>query len=158
MKHTYGVLLALIVTFVTSFVPARSALAGPEAGGGGGGGGTIEVYLTVKPQDPRGKSPNDAPTIEATVIGGPNAPLDKFTLTEPTAKIPVALKATGKKEFTQGTETIAIALVINGQEVWIGNDDIEQEENPAGVPNPARYLGVLKGLKQALQAVPFQSA
>ena len=115
-------------------------------------GGSVEVWLNVRPQEPGSKTADDAPNIEATVIGGPTLPVEKFSLTEPSAKPPVAVKATGLKPFTAGSETIAIAFVFNGQEVWIGNDDYEAEESPA------RHLGVLKGMKQALQAVPFATA
>ncbi len=121
-------------------------------GGGGGGGGSIEIQLSTKAQDPNGKTKDDAPTIEATIIGGPNVPLDQFTISEANAKVPLSIKASGKHDYNQGTDTVAIALVINGQEIWIGNDDIVEESNPS------RYLGVLKGLKTALQNVPFSTA
>lgn len=115
-------------------------------------GGSIEVFLSVKTPDPTSKAKDDAPSIEATIVGGPTVPVEKFTLTDSTAKPPVSLKATSLRPFTAGSETVAIAFVINGQEVWIGNDDIEAEESPA------RHLGILKNLKQALQTVPFATA
>ncbi len=115
-------------------------------------GSTIEVQPSVRPQEAGSKTADDAPNIEITVIGGPTVPLEKFTLTEPTAKPPVSIKASGLKPFAAGSETIAIAFVFNGQEVWIGNDDYEAEESPA------RHLGVLKNMKQALQTVPFSNA
>lgn len=111
--------------------------------------GQIEVFLQVRPQEPGTPTKDDAPMIEATVVGGPTLTQDKFVLTEPSARPPVIVKAASLRGFTAGTETIAIALVINGQEVWIGNDDIEPEDSPS------RYLGILKSLKTALQEVPF---
>ena len=36
-----------------------------------------------------------------------------------------------KREYTEGTDTISIALVINGQEIWIGNEDVRAR--PRGV-------------------------
>jgi hypothetical protein len=114
--------------------------------------GQVEVFLQVKAQEAGTATANDAPMIEATVVGGANIPQDKFLLTEPTAKPPVVVKAMSKRDFSQGSETIAVALVINGQEVWIGNDDIEPEDSPS------RYLGILKSLKTALQEVPFATA
>ncbi|MGE0400304.1 MAG: FHA domain-containing protein [Kofleriaceae bacterium] len=114
--------------------------------------GQVEVFLQVKPQEAGTATANDAPMIEATVVGGANLPIDKFLLTEPTAKPPVIIKASSKRDFNSGGETIAVALVINGQEVWIGNDDIEPEDSPS------RYLGILKNLKTALQEVPFATA
>ncbi len=115
-------------------------------------GGQIEVFLTVKTPDPNSKAKDDAPTIEATIVGGPTVPVEKFVITDPSAKPPVTLKASALRPYTAGTETIAVAFVINGQEVWIGNDEIEAEESPA------RHLGILKNLKQALQTVPFATA
>ncbi len=113
-------------------------------------GGQIEVFLSVKTPDP---NKDDAPTVEATIVGGPTVPVTEFLLIDPNAKPqPVSLKASSLRPYTAGTETIAVAFVINGQEVWIGNDDLEPEESPA------RHLGILKNLKQALQTVPFATA
>jgi uncharacterized protein YegL len=153
-------LVAFLVALVASltFVPRIGAQ--PASGASGG---NVEVYLTVKPPNPNDpKSKDEAPGIEATIINGPNTTLDKFLITEPTAKKPYQLKAATKREFTQGTETLALALVINGQEIWIGNDDVEPEIDPLDPqqlrPNPARVPGILKPLKTALQAVPFATA
>src|SRR4051812_13773445 len=115
-------------------------------------GGQIEVQLSVKTQDPASKTKDDAPMIEATVIGGPGLPMEKFSLTDTTAKPPVTVKASALRPYTAGTETVAFAFVFNGQEVWIGNDDYEGEESSA------RHLGILKNLKQALQTVSFANA
>src|SRR4051794_28370845 len=71
---------------------------------------TAEVMLTVKPPDKNNpKTKDDAPQVEATVIGAPNLPLDKFSLREDGSKQPVELKPTQKRDFTQGTEKLAIA-------------------------------------------------
>jgi hypothetical protein len=111
----------------------------------------LKVHLQVKQQDPTSKTKNDAPMIEATVIDGPNVPLEKFSLFEPGAKVPVAMKAINKREYTEGTDTIAIALVINGQEIWIGNDKVE--------PDPAaQYAGVLENLASAIDRLKLGEA
>ena len=112
----------------------------------------LKVHLQVKPQDPAdAKHKGDAPNIEATVIDGPNVPLDKFTLFEANAKNPVNLKAIAKREYTEGTDTIAIALVLNGQEIWIGNEEVE--------PDPAaQYQGVLKNLEAAIDRLKLGEA
>ncbi len=115
-------------------------------------GGAVEVFLSVKTPDPNSKAKDDAPQIEATVVGGPTVPVEKFVLVDPSAKPPVTIKASALRPYTAGTEAIAVAFVINGQEVWIGNDELEPEESPA------RHLGILKNLKQALQTVPFATA
>jgi hypothetical protein len=111
----------------------------------------IKLHLQVKQQDPTSKTKNDAPNIEATIVDGPNVPLDKFSLSDPSAKAPVALKAINKREYTEGTDTIAIALVINGQEIWIGNDKVEQD--PA-----AQYQGVLENLTAAIDRLKLGEA
>ena len=111
----------------------------------------LKVHLSVKQQDPAGKNKNDAPMIEATIIDGPNVPLDKFSIFEANARVPVSLKAISKREYTEGTDTIAIALVINGQEIWIGNEDVE--------PDPAaQYQGVLKNLTSAIDRLKLGEA
>jgi len=112
----------------------------------------IKVHLQVKPADPADpKQKNNAPSIEATIIGGPNTPIEKITLSEPGAKTPATMKAISKREYTQGTDTIAIGLVINGQEIWIGNEDVEPDE-------AARYAGVLKNLTSAVDRLKLGEA
>jgi hypothetical protein len=113
----------------------------------------IEVRMEVKPPDRNNpKTKDDAPQIEATVIGAPNLPGDKFTLREEGSKQPVELKPTSKREYTQGTEKLAIAIVMNGWEIWIGNDDVLPEGDPS------RFPGVLKSLEAALDKVVFKDA
>jgi len=128
------------------------AIGDPAKDSGGGGNSNIEVFLTVKPQDPQGKKKDQAPDIEATVIGAPPLDKEKFALYDQNQKPPVIIKATNLVPYLKGKETLALALVINGQEVWIGNDEIEGEDSPY------RHLGILKGLKQGLQSVPFATA
>jgi FHA domain-containing protein len=113
----------------------------------------VEVRLEVKPPDHNNpKTKDDAPQIEATVIGAPNLPAEKFTLREEGAKQPVELKPTSYRPYTQGTEKLAIAIVMNGWEIWIGNDDILPEGDPS------RFPGVLKSLEAALDKVSFKDA
>jgi hypothetical protein len=112
----------------------------------------IEVRLEVKPPDPGNpKTKGDAPQVEATVIGAPNFPAEKFTLRED-IKQAVELKAVSKRDYAQGTEKLAVALVMNGWEIWIGNDDVL----PDG--DPSRFPGVLKSLEAALDKVSFKDA
>jgi hypothetical protein len=113
----------------------------------------IEVRMEVKPPDRNNpKTKDDAPQIEATVIGAPNLPGEKFTLREDGSKQPVELKPMSKREYAQGTEKLAIAIVMNGWEIWIGNDDVL----PDG--DPSRFPGVLKSLEAALDKVSFKDA
>jgi uncharacterized protein YegL len=155
--------ISSLVAFLVALVAFIPRLGAQPAGGSGPSGGNVEVYLTVKPPNPNDpKAKDQPPGIEATIINGPNTTLDKFVIEEPTAKKPFQLKPTAKREFTQGNETLAVALVVNGQELWIGNDDVEPEIDPGDPqglrPNPARVTGILKPLKTALQAVPFATA
>jgi hypothetical protein len=113
----------------------------------------VEVRLEVKPPDRNNaKTKDDAPAIEATVIGAPNLPGEKFTLREDGAKQPIELKPMSKRDYTQGTEKLAIAIVMNGWEIWIGNDDVL----PDG--DPSRFPGVLKSLEAALDKLQFKEA
>jgi hypothetical protein len=116
-------------------------------------GSSIEVLMQVKPPDKLNpKTKDDAPQIEATVIGAPNLPADKFTLREEGAKQPVEIHATQKREYNQGNEKLAVAIVMNGWEIWIGNDKLLQDDDPS------KYPGVLEALEQALDKVDFKSA
>jgi hypothetical protein len=116
-------------------------------------GSNIEVLMQVKPPDKNNaKTKDDAPQIEATVIGAPNLPTEKFTLREEGAKQPVELKPLSKREYNQGTEKLAIAIVMNGWEIWIGNDKVLPEDDPS------RYPGVLEAFEGALDKVNFKEA
>jgi hypothetical protein len=131
----------LLVLFSLVFGTARFAHAGD-----------VEVTFQVRPADPTDpKQKGKAPFIDATVAGGPNVPLDKFSLSTTHKNQKVSLKPDKLRSYTEGTETIAIALVINGQWVWIGNDDYEQDEN-------AKYAGVLKNLQGAIDKLQLGNA
>ena len=131
LRHL-GLGLAVAIAGVVASAPRVAHAEGPE------------VYLTVKTPDAKDvKNKDRAPTIEATVKNGPNAPLEKFSISEPNAKVPVIIKASALRPYTEGTVTIAIGFVINGQEIRIGNDDVEQDDN-------AKRAGVLKNLEAAL--------
>jgi hypothetical protein len=79
------------------------------------------------------------PRLLATVDGGPRVPVKSITLGVDGASMP----AQAVVDYSVGSEPIAIALVVNGQEIWMGNDDIEIDE-------AARYPGVLNGLRHAI--------
>ena len=145
-------LLGFVATAHAQNPPAGGGGAAPTGGGGGGGTGQIEVYMQVKPPDPADpKQRGKAPKIEATIIGGPKVPVDKYSINTQVGAQKVSLKAEKLREYIEGNETIAIALVINGQEIWIGNDDYEQDEN-------AKYAGVLKNLSQAIDKLQLGTA
>jgi hypothetical protein len=135
----------LLVWF--AFVLAYAHTARADEGG-------VEVYLEVKAADPKDpKAKDNAPAIQATVIHAPGGiPQDKFTLYEPGAKQKIEIKPTSMRGYTEGGETIAIAFVMLGWEIWIGNDDLLPEDDPS------RYPGVLKALEQALDGVKFNES
>jgi len=135
----------LLLLFVAMFAQVRSVRA--DEGG-------VEVYLEVKSLDPKDpKFKEQAPQIQATVIHAPGGiPMDKFTLYEPGAKQKIEIKPSAMHGYTEGTETISIAFVMLGWEIWIGNDDLLPEDDPS------RYPGVLKALEQALDGVKFNES
>lgn len=116
-------------------------------------GADVEVQLTVKPPDPSNpKTKGDAPQIEATVIGAPNLTVDKFFLVDKSAKPPFEIKAASKRGFNQGTETLAVAIVMLGWEMWIGNTSYRPEGDLT------REKGVLIDLQAALDKLNFKEA
>jgi hypothetical protein len=135
-KHALNVLTIAVIAAV-----ARPTLADTPASSGN----TAEIYMTVKGRDP--KDPKDkgkAPGIEVTVVGGPTAPVDKFSISTTNKTTKVTMKAEKLRPYSEGTETIAIALVINGQMIWIGSDEIPD------IDDNSKYPGVLKNLEQAI--------
>jgi hypothetical protein len=117
------------------------------------GTGDIEVQYTIKPPDPSNpKIKDDAPQIEATVIGAPNLTADKFLLIDKSVKPPVEMKATSKRGFLQGTETLAVAIVMLSWEMWVGNSSYREENDLT------RVQGVLEPLKAALDKLNFKEA
>jgi hypothetical protein len=110
----------------------------------------------AKEVDGNAKTTDDIPLIEATVIGAQKLDaLDKWTLIDKTAKPPVELKAIKRLPFTKGNEPIAVAIVMNGWEMWIGND---KEVPSITEDNPSRYKGVLIELRAALDKLDFKNA
>ncbi len=137
--------LALFFAFGVAMFATRTARAEGSAGGN-----TELINPQVKVSDDP-KKKDEAPTIEVTVVHGPNVPVDKFSISTTVNQQKVTLKAEKKREYTEGKETIAIALVINGQEIWIGNDEVETDEN-------AKYAGVLKNLEAAIDKLQLGNA
>jgi FHA domain len=114
----------------------------------------IEVQLQVQPPDPADpKKKGQAPQVLVTVIGAPNLTADKFSL-RPEEKLakPVELKPLSKRDFIQGAEPLAMVIILEGWEIWIGNEDYVPEDDPS------RYPGILKSLQQALDKVNFKEA
>ena len=124
-----------------------------KSAGGDTSGSGLEVLYEIKAPDAKDpKQEGKAPTIEATIIGGPMTTNDKFTLRDGNAKTPSEMHVIGKRDFNQGTETVAVAIVMNTWEIWVGNDQVLEPGDPA------LYPGVLVSLEQALDGVHFAEA
>lgn len=83
------------------------------------------------------------PVIEATIVHGPRLTIDQlFLMDEQHRRIP----ASALVPWTEMDEPVAIALVIAGSEVMMGNTSIEDDEN-------ARYPGYLGALKAGMTAL-----
>jgi hypothetical protein len=134
MKKLFIVLLALFYT--------------GTAWGEGANGDAINLRAK-KSDDPKKK--DDAPYIEVTIVEGQKATVDKYSISTTVNGQKVSIKADQLRDYAEGKETIAIALVINGQEIWIGNDEVETDEN-------AKYNGVLKNLEAAIDKLQLGTA
>lgn len=111
-----------------------------------------KVLLQVRPADPTDpKQRGKAPWIEATVISGPKVPLDKYSLSTTYKGEKITLKPEKLREYTEGNETLSLALVVSGQKIWIGNDDYEEDES-------AKYQGVLKPLSAVIDKLQLGTA
>jgi hypothetical protein len=110
-------------------------------------GGDVEVLFTVKPP-----AKGEAPQIEATVVGAPNLPAERFVLLDKSAKPPIQIKAASRRAFNQGPDTVAVAIVMSGWEMWIGNDTYLPKEDPT------RTTGALTSLKAAFDKLALKTA
>jgi hypothetical protein len=126
---------ALVAILVASMVMPRVAMAGTEL---------RARTMAATEVDPKLKG--KAPFIEITVINGPakNSP-DEFALHEEAAP-PVTIKATGFTSYLEGKEPISIVLLLEGHELWMGNESYET--NPDD-----QYIGVFSKLGPAVDAL-----
>jgi hypothetical protein len=106
-----------------------------------------EVYLNVKvSDDPKDKG--KPPFIEAIVVAGPaGKPPDAWTLAQVDAKQPIAIQATKMRKYTEGNDTIAVVLLLEGHKIFIGNETYE--ENPDD-----QFAGVLPKLIPMVNELP----
>jgi len=142
MSRTCWWITAAVIGCV-GLASARTSWAGPAS--------DAEVLYTIKPPDatnPRTKG--DAPQIEATVVGAPNLSADKFVLVDKSVTPPVQVKAVSRRAFHQGPDTLAVAIVILGWEMWIGNDGYRKKDDPT------RVSGVLVPLQAALDKLKLK--
>jgi hypothetical protein len=99
-----------------------------------------------------------APYLEVTIKHASNpGQKEKFSLStiNPKDKTKITVPATNLRGYTEGTDTIAIALVLNGAELWVGNDACEKR-NPETDPVPV--VGVLDKLEKAIDTMNLAKA
>lgn len=115
-----------------------------------------KVVFTVRPIDAlkEPKRKGLPPDIEATIIDGPGGvPAEKFTLIQKDSKVPLPpMKAMSLKSYIQGSDAIAIVVLIEGQQIWIGTDKVDI--NPITqqpVADNDKYRGALEHLVTALE-------
>ena len=99
-----------------------------------------EVQLTVEPS-----GASKAPAIEATIINGALVPVDKLKLVEQDGivdgkKQPIVMRATRMRPYTQGNERIAIAVLVEGHQLFMGSPD---EPDAGALKGVAAALDVL---------------
>lgn len=89
-----------------------------------------------------GGVPAGRPQLAVTVAGA--RPGAVFTLRDAASPPGTAVQPLVARSWAEGDDAIAIAIVYNGQEVYIGNERITTEDDPS------RYIGVYAGLRHAL--------
>ena len=108
-----------------------------------------EVLFEIKAPD--AKDPKAAPQIEVTVIGAPNLPAERFALVDESAKPPVQIPAVSRRPFNQGPQPLALAIVLMGWEMWIGNDSYRPKQDMTRTP------GALLPLAAAIDKLDLKS-
>ena len=121
-----------------------AARATPAAAEGGG-----EYFLNVKVNaDPKEKNKKPAPNIEAIVVAGPaGKPAEVWQLSQTDAKVPIAITAIKMRKYTEGNDTIAVVLLLEGHELFIGNTSYIEDPD-------SQYAGVLPKLIPMVSLLP----
>jgi len=84
--------------------------------------------------------PGDTPRVRVELAGaGPLAVADLQLIDEDGRTAPAVLR-----EAATSTAPVAVAVVFNGQEIWIGNEGLEPTDSPAAYP------GAYDGMRAAL--------
>lgn len=84
----------------------------------------------------------DAPQIRATVTGAPALPRSQYTLVDENG---VTVSASSVVDFANGPDTVALAVVVQGSEVVMGNETFVSAE--AADSLPGYWSGVANGLE-----------
>ncbi|HUJ57928.1 MAG TPA: hypothetical protein VLX92_05535 [Kofleriaceae bacterium] len=104
------------------------------------GARTAGAQLPSAEVDMRVETPRAAPPrLEVTVVGAPMLPAQHLAIVDHG----VAIAASQVTAYSDGNEPMALAIVYEGDEAWIGNDDVEADET-------ARYPGALGRLEAGI--------
>lgn len=85
--------------------------------------------------------------VEMTIAGARAFRPDEFALRDASEPRSAAVRATTVRAYEDGRDPIAIAVVYQGGEVWIGNDNIVPDDD-AG-----RFFGALPGVQSAVDLI-----
>ena len=121
-----SIMLAVVVSTSTL------AVAGPT---------TTDAEVRLEMLPPVGAA---APQIEATIVDGPRATLSNIHLLDGRG---LSIPAESFRDYTESSETIAIAFVVEGAEYMMGNDAT------ISAGDPSRYQGYFDTLSNALGAM-----
>lgn len=112
----------------------------------------VDVLLQVKTPDAKAPGTRgDAPRIEATVLDAPTVAADRFVLVDESARPPIRIPAASRRTFSQGPDPMAIAIVMNGWEMWIGNDTYRPRSDST------RERGALAAVQAAIDKVNLKA-
>ena len=112
----------------------------------------VEVHLSVKPNDdPKAKEAGtNAPLIEATVIGGAPPDIAKLSLTQTDAKpAAITIKASALKKYTEGPETLGVVVLVEGHELWMGNESYAENDADKAVGVFSKLGGAFDAISKA---------
>lgn len=106
------------------------------------------VRLGVQmPEEVLDAKPDATPVITATVIGLlPGVVQEKVFLVQTDLAKPVSLPAIAIKKYVEGAETLALMVLVEGHEIWMGNESYAESEED-------KYVGVFTKLPQAFEAL-----
>ncbi|WP_199350856.1 FHA domain-containing protein [Haliangium ochraceum] len=112
----------------------------------------IDVELSVQDSPPIENEDGDKewapPTFRAVIIGAiPGLAAEQFVLRQEDAKEPFETPADKVKSYTESDDRMALVVLIQGDERWMGNETYLDEEDPD------RLVGAYVGLGPSLDAL-----
>lgn len=126
---------AVAVGFLLVVIAARAAAADE--------GPSVYYSLRFDEKHKQGTPPN----VDVLVVGGPNGvPASSWSLAQVDVHPPVVIPAIDLRTHVHDRDNLAIALVVEGHKIFVGND--EYEKNPDD-----RWSGVFSILKDVLSEI-----